>query len=395
MSQKTKTIQEYTRKPVVAHSVSPYMFPKGTWVYSQIKGLQCWQPLVITGHTENLDQFPFQSVYSISHQGRQVRAAERLRQRLHLPSGFHQQVCRQNEVQVIHSHFGWQGVHDIGLAAWLGVPQITAFYGTDLSLPNRTPHWHSKYDKLFAHCDLLLAEGTYSKQQLVDLGCPADKIRVQHLGIDLEKIPFIARRPDKGGTIRILIAGRFVEKKGIPYALRAFGKVAIAREDLKLRVELVGDAMDSPKDQAMKREINQVCSELCLHKWVNFRGFLPYDQLLKLAQSCHILVHPSVTASDGDTEGGAPLTIAEMSASGMPVLATSHCDIPQMVRDGTSGYLVPERDVEALADCLDFLISHPQTWPAMGQSGRKHIAAEYNVRHTIPKLEEIYESLVG
>ena len=70
----------------------------------------------------------------------------------------------------------------------------------------------------------------------------------------------------------------------------------------------------------------------------------------------------ALTAADGDSEGGAPVGIIEMQAAGMPVLSTYHADIPEVVRDGESGYLVPERDVEALAEKLDKLINEPETW---------------------------------
>lgn len=382
-----------SQNPTVAHSVSPYLFPKGTWVYSQLKGLQRWQALVITGRTENLDQFPFEPVYAVAQQSTLVQMVEKLLQRLRLPSWYHQRVCLQHEVKIIHSHFGWQGVADLRLANRLRVPHITAFYGKDLSLPMRAPDWRPKYENLFAHCDLFLVEGAYSEMQLVELGCPAEKITVQHLGIDLARIPFAPRQPENG-TVRVLIAGRFVEKKGIPDALRAIGEITRSRRPPKLRVELVGDAMAAPKDQAVKREITAVCEQYNLQDQVKFHGFLAYDQLLKLAQSCHLFMHPSVTAADGDTEGGAPLTIAEMSASGMPILATHHCDIPEMVRDGDSGYLVPERDVAALAERLGHLLNHPEAWPRLGQAGRTHIEAAYDLKNTLPRLESIYDGLV-
>ena len=62
-----------------------------------------------------------------------------------------------------------------------------------------------------------------------------------------------------------------------------------------------------------------------------------------------VFLAPSVTASNGDTEGGAPVAIIEMAASGMPIVSTRHCDIPSVVLDGVTGLLAAERDSEGLA----------------------------------------------
>ena len=82
----------------------------------------------------------------------------------------------------------------------------------------------------------------------------------------------------------------------------------------------------------------------------------------------------------GDTEGGAPVGVIEASATGMPVVASFHADIPEVVRHGESGWLAPERDVEALAAHLVGLIEHPESWPAMGERGRRHIEGRVTCR---------------
>ena len=93
----------------------------------------------------------------------------------------------------------------------------------------------------------------------------------------------------------------------------------------------------------------------------------------------HIFLSPSIHASNGDTEGGAPVAIIETSTSGMPIISTYHCDIPEVVIDEKSGYLMPERDVDALAERLEFLITNSGIWKQMGQKGREHIEENYNI----------------
>jgi len=73
-------------------------------------------------------------------------------------------------------------------------------------------------------------------------------------------------------------------------------------------------------------------------------GFQPHAILFEEAYKNHIFLSPSVTALDGDTEGGAPVTIIEMAATGMPIISTKHCDIPEVIKDGVTGFLANERD---------------------------------------------------
>jgi colanic acid/amylovoran biosynthesis glycosyltransferase len=77
----------------------------------------------------------------------------------------------------------------------------------------------------------------------------------------------------------------------------------------------------------------------------------------------------------------------------MPIVSTLHCDIPEVILDGESGYLVPERDTDALADRLDYLVTHSERWEEMGRAGRQHIEQEYDGKKQALKLEKIYTDL--
>ena len=83
-----------------------------------------------------------------------------------------------------------------------------------------------------------------------------------------------------------------------------------------------------------------------------------------------------------------------MSASGMPVLSTKHCDIPEVVIDGKSGFLVKEKDIDDLAKKLEFLILNPEEWKTMGSYGRRHIEVKYDIKKQVNKLEGIYDKLL-
>ena len=101
----------------------------------------------------------------------------------------------------------------------------------------------------------------------------------------------------------------------------------------------------------------------------------------------------SLTASDGDTEGGAPVTLVEMAATGMPIVSTVHCDIPSVIIHSRTGLLAEERDVNGLLQHLRWYVNHTELWDEMVRAGRQHVEAEYNVVKQADQLGGIYVSL--
>ncbi|OHB71653.1 MAG: hypothetical protein A2W23_07360 [Planctomycetes bacterium RBG_16_43_13] len=384
------------KNKIVVHSLDAFLFITGSWIYNQIIDLSRWQPVVVCKKRMNQDIFPFEPVYSLdSCSTLGIYFQEIGRILLSLP--YHPYIyyaLKRKGVSLLHSHFGNRGYYDIGLKKKLVVPLITTFYGYDLNyVPIKNPVWKERYMKLFSEGDLFLVEGSHMKECLVELGCPREKITVQHLGVDLEKIEFIPRRPKEKENIKILVAGAFREKKGIPYALEAYGKVRQKYKNMELT--LIGDSGGQEREEEEKRRISQVIEKYKLQESVRLLGFKPHSVFLEEAAKHDIFLSPSVHSSDGDTEGGAPVSIIEASASGMPILSTYHCDIPEVVIDRKSGFLVPERDVDALAEKLEYLVLNNSLWEEMGRAGRKHIEDNYNIIKQREALETIYDSLVS
>ena len=176
----------------------------------------------------------------------------------------------------------------------------------------------------------------------------------------------------------------FTEKKGIPYGIEAFARCS--NQDARLTV-----AGDGP----LRSLIEETVARCGVEDRVKLVGFVDHAGFLALARDSHIFMAPSVTASDGDSEGGAPTVLLEAQASGLPVVSTLHADIPSVVRDGESGYLVPERDVESLTEALDRLLDDPGSWPLIGTIGRSHVTDHYDLPAQAWALEETYFSLIG
>jgi len=233
---------------------------------------------------------------------------------------------------------------------------------------------------------MFLVEGHHMGSTLARLGCPQERIRVQHLGVDLQRIAY--RPPDARaeGPPVVLMYAAFREKKGHTYGLRAFAQVSGAFPRAELR--LVGDG---PLRERIEREVVQ----LGLRDRASFLGMLPHGRSLEELGRATVLLYPSVTASDGDTEGGAPVGLIEAMASGLPVVSSRHADIPEVVPEGACGILADEGDVDGLAEGLDSVLRSEEKRACLSEAARRHVEENHNLAVQARELERIYDGLVG
>jgi colanic acid/amylovoran biosynthesis glycosyltransferase len=291
----------------------------------------------------------------------------------------------ESRFDIIYCHFGVIGrtaafLREIG--ALDGV-LVTAFHGVDVSasLGLRPGLYHH----LFHRGDAFLPISRHWGARLQAHGCDPDRILVQHMGVDLSRFRFKPRDPDPAGPIRLLTVGRLVEKKGIAYALQA---VARARDDgLHARYTIIGDG-------PLRQILETLADELQLRDVVTFLGWRDQEAVVAEMYDHDILVASSVTDPIGDQEG-IPVTLMEAMATGMPVISTRHSGIPELVRNGTSGFLLAEGDVEGLATALGKLSRDPALRAEMGYRGREIVAAEFEMAALNRRLLRIFREVTG
>jgi colanic acid/amylovoran biosynthesis glycosyltransferase len=384
-------------KTVVDYIAGSYLSITETWIYGQIQNLSRYHPIVYAYRTENRDVYPLADIRSLGLKDGLGDLRTFINKGWNRLFGFYPGFLfflRRDKPDLVHAHYGPSGYRFLRLKKMFRLPLITTFYGYDLSmLPKQSPSWKRKYKKLFRRGNVFLVEGSHMKESLIELGCSGEKIIVQHLGVDLEKITFMSRELAADNEIKVLIAGSFREKKGIPYAIEAIGRIKQSRPDISLRLTIIGDSSGREREEKQKEKILSAIQKHGLSDCVKMMGYQPHAVFISELYSHHLFLSPSVQASDGDTEGGAPVSIIEASASGMPVLSTIHCDIPEVVINGEGGYLVPERNIDALAERLEFLVINHEQWGKMGRAGRKHIVRNYDIKKQVRKLEGIYDDV--
>lgn len=286
---------------------------------------------------------------------------------------------------IIHCQFGMYGLEGSVLHE-LGAIQgklVTSFRGYDIS-------WFVQqqgaqvYDSLFKVGDFFLANCEFFRQRAIQLGCDADNIVVHGSGIDCSRFQFKARSIQPGDRIRIAITGRLVEKKGTEYVIRAMPHVIQAHPNVELNI--IGDGV-------LKEQLQQLIEELNVSAHVTLLGWKNQREVIEILNTTHIFVAPSITANNGDQD--APVnTLKEAMAMGLPVIGTIHGGIPELIQDGISGYLVPERDGRAIAEKLIALIEHSERWAAMGAAGRSYVETHYDTNQLNDELVEIYQQIL-
>ena len=376
----------------VLHACPIWLPQTQTWIHSQVAELQRlgMHVHVACERTENLNQFAVANIHCFENESRAKqtwdKGLRKLRLRRHL--NYLVEIGEKTGATIVHSHFGNIGWANLAAVRKLCAKHVVTFYGFDVNkLPTLFPRWRKRYLQLFEEADLFLCEGAHMAHCIVELGCPEHKVKVQHLGVNVDRFEFKPRQWHPDEPIRVLIAASFSEKKGITYAVEALGQL---RKSIPIELTIIGDARPDAVSQQEKVKILRTLEIAGLRPYTRLLGYQPHSVMLQESYAHHIFLHPSVTAADGDTEGGAPVSIIEMLATGMPVVSTRHCDIPEVMGESLSHLLGPERDADSLANIIRTLIGNLESWQGVAARARERVLTEYDLRIQTRRLAQHY-----
>ncbi|MBD5538691.1 MAG: glycosyltransferase family 4 protein [Desulfovibrio sp.] len=211
--------------------------------------------------------------------------------------------------------------------------------------------------------------------------CPPgaqDKVRLVY-----NSLTFTEREPCAASMrppYRILAVGRFARTKGFPELITALAR--LRRERVPVRLTLVGDG-------AWRGRLTRQVRRLGLGECVDMPGFVPHDELRRYMRSHDMLVVPSVVHSNGDRDG-IPNVIMEALSMAMPVVATDVCGIAEVIRNGETGLLVPQRDPAALADAIRAMLGDREAAKDMALAGRALVETMFDRDANIAALRDLY-----
>lgn len=297
-------------------------------------------------------------------------------------------VIRLRHADIIHAHFSVVAWDYLWFSRITGIPLVVSFYGFDYEyLPSFRPVWRKRYRTLFRYASLFLTEGHAGRNTLISMGCPEHKVKVVHLGVDAGMIPYHNRVKRKNELHLVQIA-RFTDKKGHDTTVKAFAKAMQACPNMSLT--LVG------KDpEGIRSRLEAFVANQNMGASVRFMESIDYAELYSFLKGFHVFIHPSRYGKHRDSEGGAPIVLLDAQATGMPVLSTFHCDIPDEVVHGKTGLLVAENGVDDLAAAIErFYAMNEAEYREFSKRARIHVERHYQASQCALALKDAYTSLL-
>ncbi len=241
------------------------------------------------------------------------------------------------------------------------------------------------YDQLLTTGDLFLPVCDYFKRLIIQLGCDPNKVVVHHSAINGTQFFFRPRKKvsRKRDIIKFVSVCRLVQKKGLEYAIQAFAEIVEKRKNVHFTI--VGSGH-------LESRLRKLTASLGIADKVTFFGWGTQEQVVSILDKSHIFLLPSITASSGDEEGIAN-SLKEAMAMGLIPIGTRHAGTPELIEDGVSGFLVPEKDSHALAKKMRYILKHPEIWKKIGQAARRKIENEFEIKKSVETLEQLFYGL--
>ncbi len=277
-------------------------------------------------------------------------------------------------IEAVLAEYGPVGVAVEPACAEAGIPFAVHFHGYDAYRDDVFADCGARYPRLFARAAAILGSSRPMCRHLIELGAPATKVHHASYGYD----PGVFAAAGEAGARppRFLAVGRLVEKKDPLATLRAFARVKVHVEDASLQI--AGDGPLSSECRALIRELG-------LEESVRLLGVVGHAEVAALMRQARVFVQHSHTAPSGDQEG-TPVSLIEACASGLPVVSTRHAGIPDVIEEGTTGFLVDEGDVEGMARHMVTLARNDVLATRMGKAGELKARSEFEMSKSVARL---------
>lgn len=350
-----------------------------TFIRSQGDSLQQFQPIYVGVRRTSDLAIPSSQVRLLCRTGI-VGKIQRARFTQLGPNSAQRKVLSRETPVLLHAHFGPDGSDVLPLARALNIPLVVSLHGYDVNshgdgLPKRYLRRQSLLQRSAAR---FICISTFIRQQAIAKGYPAEKTVVHYTGVDTA---FFSPNRSIPRMPVVLFVGRLSTAKGCDCLIAAMGLVQRQMPQAKLIV--VGDG-------PQRNELERQAGALALNR--NFLGFQPPEIVKEWMNRAMVFSSPSC-ATDVDREGFG-MTFAESQSMGLPVVSTFVGGIPEAVADEQTGFLVPERDPEALATKLLALLHNRTLWSTFSEAGRARATTLFDIRRQAVRLEQIYESVL-
>ena len=288
---------------------------------------------------------------------------------------------KAEKIDVVLAEYGPTAAFISPVCESLNVPLVAHFHGFDASRFDILATFASRYRRMFAYASAVISVSTAMSAALQDAGCPAEKIHLNPYGPAPE---FFEVEPSYNSDT-IVAVGRHTPKKAPYLTLDAFRR---AKEKIpELRLVSIGDGeLFETSERLVKAWGLGSCVAL-----LGAAG--PAVVRAKMSEAFAFVQH-SVRARDGDAEG-TPVAVIEAGAAGLPVISTRHAGIPEVVRDGETGYLVEPGDSASMAERILELATDRVKARSLGAASRAWIRENYSLERHLGTLDAILQAALA
>jgi glycosyltransferase involved in cell wall biosynthesis len=353
-----------------------------TFIYDEVRAHERYGIDVFCKERLNPDRFPYDEKHIYHPPG----WAETIYENVAYWPSFNRQIQRGG-YDLIHAHFGTAAVYALPYVWRHNLPFVVTFWGNDVgalvgSQRFKPTRWRyvTLAPKIMTAADRMLGVSEELCAWLRRFSGRPDVVKHYRHGVDLSKFQSSSAERE---VPEVVMVGRFTEKKGHRYALRAVSRTLQA--GCNLHLSLIGSG-------ELEGECRTYVREQGIEEHVTFHGVLSHEETARRLSEADVALVPSVVARNHDREGS-PTVVKEASASGVPVIGTYHAGIPETVDDGETGFLVPERNVPALTDRLIALLTDEKRRKAFGRAARKKMEREFDLFEQVRTLEEHYDQV--
>jgi glycosyltransferase involved in cell wall biosynthesis len=379
-------------KPRVAIITPQYGATSQVWLERQTEGLTRCEPIIFCGEDRrqvhpNAPSPPVHH-WPFTREHERPLAARWLHRLRHAPSGNFfaptraekhalTQALTELQPDVILCHFGHTALKVLPIAERLRCPMVVHFHGLDLSSSLTNRWYRMSLKRALPRFEQHIVVGSHQRRWIMQHGIASHRVHLLPAGVPTAQFK-PKPRGDHQGT-RFVAVSRLVPWKGLDFTLRAMARVCVV--DPQAHLQIIGDG---PERQALQR----LAQSLQIESAVTFAGALKPDQVQHAVQEADVFVQHSLSHSSGWCEGFG-VSIAEAAASGLPVIVTDCGGIADQVVHGQTGFLIPQRDITAMAEAMQRLAKDPALRQRLGQAGRTRMRQHYDTTQQIQRLEHI------
>lgn len=281
--------------------------------------------------------------------------------------------AKKNDFDLIHVHFPFPlALFGIAMKRISKKPLVMTCHGSEVNMAKKNPIFRKIFNFMLKHADFITVNSTFMKNEVEKI-IKNKNIEIIPMGAGIGKIFEKVAEKKRETKISLLFVGRLIEVKGTKYLIDAVKLLDPGKFELHI-------AGDGPERENLEKNAPEN---------VVFHGYQTGKNLEELYLNADVFVLPSIVDDAGYTEGLGTVLLEAANFS-IPSIGTNVGGIPDIIIDGKTGLLVPQKDSAALADAIKTLAEDKMLCGKLTENAQKHLKDNFSWEVITEKFFEIY-----